>query len=94
MHLGLAPDNWGIKTAEYGPVKNVEGKWEWTFVPIPTDLCDGCKDRVAQGRLPMCVHHCQAGVMYYGTIEELSKKGIREEEDGPFPRSDAAKCPR
>ena len=36
--------------------------------------CDGCADRVAEGRLPSCVHHCQAGIMYYGTLEELSAK--------------------
>ena len=30
--------------------------------------------RVAEGRLPSCVHHCQAGIMYYGTLEELSAK--------------------
>ena len=53
MHLGLDANNWGIKVLEYGPTKNVKGDWEWTFVPMPTDLCDGCTDRVAQGRLPM-----------------------------------------
>ena len=73
MHLDLAPNEWGIKVAEYGPTKNIKGDWEWTFVPVPTDLCDGCADRVGEGRLPNCVHHCQAGVKYYGDIEELSK---------------------
>ena len=42
--------------------------------PLPTDLCDLCKDRTARGREPICVHHCLANILYYGTVEELSKK--------------------
>lgn len=80
MHLGLAPEQWGIKVSEYGPIKNVNGDWEWTFVPVPTDLCDGCAERTSEGRLPNCVHHCQSGVMYYGTIEELSKKASEKKK--------------
>ena len=78
MHLDLAAGQWGVKVLEYGPVKNVKGDWEWSYVPMPTDLCDGCADRTAQGRLPMCVHHCQSGVMYYGTMEELAKKAAEK----------------
>ncbi len=64
----------GIKVLEYGPVKNTQGKWEWTFLPLPTDLCDLCADRVAEGRLPNCVHHCQSGIMYHGPLDELAEK--------------------
>lgn len=78
MHLKLDANNWGIKTFEYGPIKNVNGKWEWTYLPMPTDLCDGCADRTSQGRLPNCVHHCQAGVMFYGTMEELAVKAAEK----------------
>ncbi len=78
MHLGLPAGQWGIKTLEYGPIKDVDGKWEWTYIPMPTDLCDGCADRVKEGRLPMCVHHCQSGVMFYGTMEELAKKAAEK----------------
>ena len=74
MHLKLPPEQWGIKVLEYGPTKNVNGDWEWTYLPMPTDLCDGCKDRVAEGRLPMCVHHCQTGIILYGPVEELAEK--------------------
>ena len=38
------------------------------------DRCDLCKDRTARGREPICVHHCLANILYYGTVEELSKK--------------------
>ncbi len=78
MHLNLPPEQWGIKTLEYGPIKDVNGNWEWTYIPMPTDLCDGCADRVAEGRLPMCVHHCQSGIMYYGPIDELAKKAAEK----------------
>ena len=73
-YLHLDPNEWGIKVLEYGPIKNPKGKWEWHYIPSPTEMCDGCAKRVGEGRLPACVHHCQAGVMYYGTIEELAKK--------------------
>jgi Fe-S-cluster-containing dehydrogenase component len=72
--LDLPIGQYGIKVLEDGPRKNTLGKWEWTYVPLLTDLCDLCADRVVQGRLPSCVHHCQSGIMYYGTLEELVAK--------------------
>lgn len=72
--LGLPVGQYGIKVLEDGPRKNIHGKWSWTYLPLPTELCDLCEKRVSEGRLPTCVHHCPAGVMYYGTIEELSEK--------------------
>ena len=44
---------------------------------LGVELCPHA-DRTAQGRLPMCVHHCQSGVMYYGTMEELAKKAAEK----------------
>lgn len=70
----LPLDKWGIKLTEIGPWKVGDRKWEWNYIPVPTDLCDMCADRVAKGKKPACVHHCQALCMEYGTIEELSKK--------------------
>jgi len=72
--LDLPVGQFGIRTLEDGPRQNTLGKWEWTYIPLPTDLCDLCAERVAQGRLPSCVHHCQSGIMYYGPIEELAVK--------------------
>lgn len=70
--LGLAPKDHGIAVFEYGPVEIAEDKWEWKFLPMPTDRCDLCADRTAMGKLPSCVHHCQANVMYYGPLSELA----------------------
>lgn len=71
---GLDPEEWGIKVLEYGPVELSENRWEWINLPLLTSRCDLCKDRTSEGRLPMCVHHCQSGIMYYGTLEELAVK--------------------
>ena len=71
---GFAKGEWGIELHEMGPRKIGEDKWEFTYVPVPTDLCDLCAERVGEGRLPTCVHHCNAKVMEWGPIEELAKK--------------------
>lgn len=64
----------GIELYEYGPHKNVNDEWEYTFLPVPTKLCDLCGGRTAAGKAPACVHHCQAACMEYGPVEELAKK--------------------
>lgn len=70
--LGLPEGKWGIQLTQIGPYEIEEDKWEYTFIPVVTELCDLCKDRVAAGKYPSCVHHCQAQVMEYGPIEELA----------------------
>lgn len=70
---------WGIRVFDDGPWQkddsSDEGRcYNWNKIPVPTDLCDGCADRVAKGKKPSCVHHCLADVMTFGTLEELSKK--------------------
>ena len=64
----------GIVVKGDGPWEIEDGEWNWNWYPLPTDLCDLCADRTAVGREPICVHHCLANVMYYGTVEELVKK--------------------
>ena len=71
---GFAPGEWDVRVLEYGPVQLSEDKWEWTYLPLLTSRCDLCAERVEMGKLPTCVHHCQSGIMYYGTLEELSQK--------------------
>ncbi len=69
----LPVGQWGIKINQSGPMQYAEDKWTYDYIPVPTDLCDLCRDRVAGGLQPACVKHCQAGVMKYGTIKELSE---------------------
>jgi len=71
---GFKPGQFGITVLEYGPVQHAEKQWEWVYLPLPTDLCDLCNDRTEEGRLPTCVHHCQSGVMYYGSLPELLQR--------------------
>jgi len=65
---------WCIKVLESEPWEIEKDVWEYNFIPYPTDMCDLCKDRVAKGKDPTCVHHCLAQVMKYGPIEELVKE--------------------
>lgn len=69
----LPADQFGIKILQDGPRQLEDGRWEFNYLPMPTSLCDLCAERVAEGRLPRCVHHCQAGIMNYGTVEEMSE---------------------
>lgn len=64
----------GIKPYEIGPYEIAEDRYQYEFLPVPTDFCDLCKERVAKGKQPTCVKHCQAGCMYYGELEDLVKK--------------------
>ena len=77
-HLELPKGEFGIKLTEVGPYsydgKAGEEKWEWTWMPVITKACDMCADRVAKGKIPMCVQHCQAWCMYHGEVEDLVKK--------------------
>ena len=70
---GYPVGQWGIKNLQDGPREKQDGSWEYNHLPMPTSLCDLCADRVAEGRLPKCVHHCQSGCMYFGTIDEMAK---------------------
>lgn len=64
----------GIHVYVDGPWKIDEEHWNFNNWPLVTDLCDLCADRTAKGREPMCVHHCLANVIAYGTVEDLAKR--------------------
>ncbi len=75
VELGLPLGQYGIKVATYGPAKVPNSnKWDYFMIPMPTELCNLCEDRVAAGKLPTCVHHCQSACMEYGPVEELAAK--------------------
>lgn len=68
---------WGIKVLEEGPweIEDGSGVFNYNYIPVPTDLCDLCAERVnTTGKEPMCVHHCLANVITYGLIDELAEK--------------------
>jgi anaerobic dimethyl sulfoxide reductase subunit B (iron-sulfur subunit) len=63
----------GLKLTEVGPWKISEDNWQYDYVPVPTKQCDTCVDLRSEGKQPVCVHHCQAKCMYFGTVVELEK---------------------
>jgi Fe-S-cluster-containing dehydrogenase component len=65
---------WGIKLTEVGPFKLDNKKWEWSYIPVPTELCDLCGTRTAEGKKPACVHHCLAQCIEYGSAEDMMEK--------------------
>ena len=75
----LPVGKWGIRVHDDGPWlkgdnERMGKEFNWNKVPIPTDLCDFCEDRVKDGREPTCVHHCLASCMEFGPVEELAAK--------------------
>ena len=72
--LDLPKGEFGIKVMQYGPAKTRDDRWDFFFLPAFTDHCTLCADRLDAGKLPACVHNCQAKVMEYGDIAELAKK--------------------
>lgn len=76
---GLTVGEWGIRVLEDGPwsktgSETMGSDFNWNHIPVPTDLCDLCKARVAEGKKPSCVHHCLANCMEFGPVEELTQK--------------------
>ena len=74
MEHDLPVGQFGIKLAEVGPYEYAPDTWQLAYIPIPTDQCDFCAERVAVGKLPTCQHHCQAQCLEVGPIDELAKK--------------------
>ena len=74
MEHDIPIGQWGIKLAEIGPLHISGDKWQLTYIPVPTELCNLCGARVAAGKPPTCVQHCQADVMRFGPVEELAEQ--------------------
>jgi Fe-S-cluster-containing dehydrogenase component len=74
MELGLPVGQYGIKIAELGPWEYAPEVWQYSYIPMPTDQCNLCENRVKMGKQPSCVQHCQAQCISFGPLEELMKK--------------------
>jgi Fe-S-cluster-containing dehydrogenase component len=66
-------DEWGIKVAEFGPVK-LDGKWMWNYVPVPSDRCNLCEDLIDAGKTPPCVLHCLASCLEIVAVDKIQEK--------------------
>lgn len=73
FELGL----YGIKVLEMTPMKigeGIENAWDWSYIAMPTALCDHCEARLAAGQKPTCVKHCQSFCLEYGTLDEMNAR--------------------
>ena len=84
MEHGYPVGQTGILVNEIGPWKIDEDVWQLAYMPVPTDQCDLCADRVAKGHEPTCVKHCQAQVLKYGDLEDLAKELARKPKQTLF----------
>lgn len=71
---GFEPTKLGIELKTIGPTPLDSRKWQYDFIPTPTDFCNHCESRINKGQAPSCVKHCQAGCMEFGDIENLTPK--------------------
>ena len=74
MEHHLPVGQFGIKLNEIGPFEYAPDRWQLSYVPVPTDLCDFCAERQAKGKLPTCQQHCQAQCLEVGPLDELAEK--------------------
>lgn len=77
MEHGLPVGETGIKVVKIGPWAigpEEDENWQFSYLPIPTKLCDTCAMRRGAGKVPTCVQHCQSQCLEFGTVEELSAK--------------------
>lgn len=77
---GFSEKEFGIKVLKIGPYKIAEKNYQYDFLPVLTAWCDLCEQRVASGKQPACVQHCQARVLEYGDTQELSARVFREKQ--------------
>lgn len=74
MEHHLPEDRFGIKIQKVGPWEIKPDVWQYDFVPVPTDECDLCAERMGKGKDPLCVHHCQSLVMECDELEKLQER--------------------
>lgn len=72
LRLNLPDGKFGIKLADDKPWQIDDNTWEYKWLPVPTQLCDLCEDRVKAGKPPTCALHCCAHVIEYGKVEDLA----------------------
>ncbi len=72
MEHGTDPNSKGISVTKLGPWKTPDGAWQYDFIPIPTDWCDLCGNRIKNDRKPACVRRCPYNVIAFGPVAELS----------------------
>ncbi|MDO5043800.1 MAG: oxidoreductase [Coriobacteriia bacterium] len=74
MENHLPTDRFGVKLAALGPWEISKNNWQHDNIPLFTNECNLCAHRVAKGKEPTCVKHCQSKCLVFGTVDELKEK--------------------
>ena len=70
MENGLPAGQYGIKVLELGPWQYGPKDFVLENIPVLTAQCHLCGKRLAAGKLPSCVQHCQANCIQVVDAEE------------------------
>jgi Fe-S-cluster-containing dehydrogenase component len=73
MENDLPAEQFGIKIAQIGPWQYGEKQWQYSYMPIITEQCNFCGGRIAQGKLPSCVQHCQANCIKFMDAQQAAE---------------------
>lgn len=68
---GYSPSKQGLILSVIGPALLPNGKWQFDNLPLHTPYCNHCAPKIAKGKQPACVHHCQAGCIEFGEVKNL-----------------------
>jgi anaerobic dimethyl sulfoxide reductase subunit B (iron-sulfur subunit) len=74
MEYDLPVGQYGIKVFELGPWQFGEDQWQYSYLPVLTDQCNLCASRLAKGKLPTCVKHCQSQCLKFGSPSEVAEE--------------------
>ena len=77
---GFDEKKFGLKIQKLGPFTIAEKQYQYDFIPLFTDWCNLCEERVAKGKQPACAQHCQSRSLEYGDIQDLAKRVFREKQ--------------
>jgi anaerobic dimethyl sulfoxide reductase subunit B (iron-sulfur subunit) len=72
MEHGLPVGQYGIKVCEIGPWRYGEDDWQYTYLPIITDQCNFCAERLGKGKTPSCVKHCQSQCLRFAPADDVA----------------------
>ena len=71
---GHSPDHCGIRVMKLGPWIGPNGKYQYDYLPVPTDWCDLCQasDELKKSKPPF-VRHCASGAIKIGTLSDMTE---------------------
>jgi formate dehydrogenase iron-sulfur subunit len=58
-------------------------KYEWQSLLPWVRKCTFCSDRIAKGMVPACVKVCPTNVMFFGSLDEVTKEAEKRQKDNP-----------